>query len=180
MGNSTDLTGGGISNDSDASELFLYHVTVANNTADFDNTADGDGGGLHLISGTITMQNSIVAGNWVGAAVANDCTVDNPINATYSLVQVLSGCSISGSDNLIGIDPLLQPLSENGGAFATYALDESSPLIDLLTVGTSGCGTKFLRDQRGLKRPFHHGCDIGAFEFGSFPYRWFFPLISNR
>lgn len=164
-GNTTAVTGGGISNDSVNSELVLNFVTISNNQADRDNLGNGDGGGLHLISGTITMTNSIVAGNWRGSSTPDDCSVDKPIWATYSLVQVMTNCSLTGTQIITGTNPHLQPLADNGGRTLTHALAESSPAIDYVPEGDNGCGVVFFTDQRGLSRPYGAGCDIGAYEW---------------
>ena len=58
-------------------------------------------------------------------------------------------------------DPLLGPLSDNGGINATMALQEGSPAIN---AGANGCPSV---DQRDATRVGQ--CDIGAFEFGGSP-----------
>jgi hypothetical protein len=62
-------------------------------------------------------------------------------------------------------DPLLGPLSDNGGDTLTHALSLESPAVDALP--TSACTCPI--DQRGLPRPEQAGsarptCDVGAFE----------------
>ena len=63
--------------------------------------------------------------------------------------------------NPIFADPLLLPLTNNGGFNLTMALDTGSPAID---VATGDCPTT---DQRLAPRV--DGCDIGAYEYGGAP-----------
>lgn len=163
-GNHSDLTGGGLSADSPNSEFYLYHVTIANNTADHDNNGEGSGGGLHLISGTVTMSNTIMAGNWLGDGTADDCDADSPINSSYSLIQTVNNCTITGTQNITSTAPRLRPLANHGGRTLTHAFANDSPLLNYIPLGINGCGTAVLTDQRGIARPFNTGCEPGAFE----------------
>jgi hypothetical protein len=68
--------------------------------------------------------------------------------------------------SLIGVDPLLGPLADNGGpatssgqATFTYALLSGSPALD-----AGNDATCLSTDQRGVARPQGAQCDIGAFE----------------
>lgn len=72
----------------------------------------------------------------------------------------------SGS-NLIGVDPKLSPLADNGGPTRTQALSPTSPAID------AAQANGFATDQRGqprtldaaaTNRPLSDGTDIGAYE----------------
>jgi hypothetical protein len=69
-----------------------------------------------------------------------------------------------GTD-LIGVDPMLGPLANNGGPTETQALLAGSPAIDAADPRppadhATRCPTT---DQRGVAR--NGRCDIGAFEF---------------
>ena len=57
-------------------------------------------------------------------------------------------------------DPLLGPLTDNGGPTKTHQLLSGSPAVD--NGDAESCP---LFDQRGIDRPKGAGCDIGAFEF---------------
>jgi FG-GAP repeat len=75
--------------------------------------------------------------------------------------------------NIIGQDPQLGPLQENGGPTLTRALSGSSPALNGGNPG--GCldhaGAQLPRDQRGYARSQQGRCDIGAFESGIRPAR---------
>ena len=65
--------------------------------------------------------------------------------------------------DLIGVNPMLGPLKDNGGATLTHALLPGSPAIDRP-------GSCLTTDQRGMPRPIDGDgdgigdCDIGAVE----------------
>ncbi len=80
--------------------------------------------------------------------------------------MVEDGSCISASTSRSG-DPLLGDLQNNGGPTKTHALLSTSPAIDQIPSGTSGCGTDITTDQRGYTRPAGTHCDIGAFEYGA-------------
>jgi hypothetical protein len=128
-GNSADQFGGGIENGGT--------LTVSNSTLS-GNSAYIFGGGIDIEFGTLTVNNSIVARNTGGD---------------------LSGSVSSGSHNLIGGNPLLGSLQNNGGPTPTMALLSGSPAID------AGDNTEALdTDQRGFARMVGGAIDIGAFE----------------
>jgi hypothetical protein len=88
-------------------------------------------------------------------------------------VANVSGCNIVGdaTGNLLGVDPLLGPLQNNGGPTLTHALLGGSPAIAAGNPG--GCrdqnGNLLTTDQRGFARPAAGSpfCDIGAYEAGA-------------
>ena len=59
--------------------------------------------------------------------------------------------------NILNVNPLLDPLANNGGLTQTHALLSGSPAIDASTTGEA-------TDQRGVTRPQGTNYDIGAFE----------------
>ena len=113
-------------------------VTSLTNCTVSGNTAYGGIGGVANYA-TLSMSNTIVAGNNGGD---------------------FSG-SYTGSNNLIGGNPLLSPLGDYGGPTATMALLPGSPAIG---GGTSTGAPTF--DQRGQPRSGH--VDIGAFQSQGF------------
>ncbi|MDA2921329.1 hypothetical protein MYX76_17860, partial [Desulfobacterota bacterium AH_259_B03_O07] len=134
-GNSAGDGGGGIYNDPfgietpDLATVDLNNVTIAFNTADSDGDGVGDGGGIfNAIGGTINFSNTIIAGN-------SDTTSDPDCfgeldSFGFNLIQTVSqDCPIVGdtTGNLIGVNPLLGSLTNNGGSTETHALSPNSP-----------------------------------------------------
>jgi hypothetical protein len=80
----------------------------------------------------------------------------------YNLFGSADGCDLYGSLTgvLIGVDPIIDPLGDNGGPTPTHALLTDSPAID----AGGGCSSV---DQRGVVRPKPAAgqCDMGAYEF---------------
>jgi hypothetical protein len=71
------------------------------------------------------------------------------------------GLNTNSASNLFGpTDPQLEPLQANGGSTKTMALLPASPAID--AGDPAACAPT---DQRGVARPIHSGCDIGAYEY---------------
>ena len=163
-GNTAGASGGGI--DAGGGTVTLASVTVTNNTGGTDQA--GFGGGLAGASGTLIAQNSIVAGNHDLAGGSPDCA-GTIISQGYDLLGDPAGCTVSGSPtNLIGRDPLLGPLADNGGPTRTHVPQAASPAVDAADPATPGSGGTSCpdTDQRGVARPLPAGgrCDVGAVE----------------
>lgn len=81
-----------------------------------------------------------------------------------------SSCNLTTPSDLVGIDPRIGILRDNGGPTHTMALSYNSPAID--AGDDSACPDE---DQRGVDRPqdgngdFSAICDIGAFELKGIP-----------
>ena len=181
-GNNAQADGGGLYVNSEAA-LNLFNVTVAGNTSNSDGIFGGAGGGLYmnldLPMPTTNIRNSVLANNLQnGAGNHDDC--DGILTSTgFNLIENANGCSISGGPNdITGVDPGLQSLTDNGGphadvgageAIRTHSFPSNSPLKD--GGNTNGCKNQnnqnLLIDQRDYARPIGLACDIGAFEFGS-------------
>ncbi len=152
-------TGGG--------QATVVSATIVGNTA-------GDGGGILNSSGTLTLNNTIVALN---TGTPNP-DVRGAVNASskFNLIGIgtagLTGITNGTNGNQIGtaaspIDPLVGALQSNGGPTQTHGLLPGSPAIDQGKAFT-------VVDQRGEDRPFDYatianavggdGSDIGAFE----------------
>jgi CSLREA domain-containing protein len=175
-GNHADGThgyGGGIYS-SEVDALAISNSTIADNAAG----PNGYGGGIRSddVDPAPVLTNTIVSGNAAGAA-GPDISRDSgaPFLAAFSLIENPSGATINDTvpgSNILGVDPLLQPLALNGSlnGTSTHALPPESVAIDC---GSSAGATT---DQRGLTRPVDlpgrtnstapgaDGADIGAFE----------------
>ncbi len=142
----------------DSATLTLRNSTIAT-SAPSPNTAI-----LANLDSILIIEGSIVAGH------ANDLlTNEDPpffvpsVTINDSILGTVNG-TFSGDNNLLGVDPELGPLQDNGGPTLTMAISETSPAVDLIPVGQSGCGSTIVLDQRGEPRPMGPGCDAGAFE----------------
>lgn len=153
-GNSSSTDGGGIS--VDAGTLTVNNATITGNVADGDADGSGDGGGIAQTDpGTVTISNSIVGGNSDRGGQSPDCS-GTVATGGANVAQSTTGCTFaSGPGDLVGVDPVLGPLADNGGPTMTHALLAGSPAIN---AGGAGCTAA---DQRGLPRS---DCDIGAYE----------------
>jgi fibronectin-binding autotransporter adhesin len=129
-GNSASENGGGIYNY--MSKMSLTNVTVSGNSA-------VTGGGLINYHGTTSLTNTIVAGNTVGGDIFG---------------------SYSGTNNLVGGNPMLASLGDYGGPTFTMPPLPGSPAINAGT--TSGAPAT---DERGFARVGLP--DVGADEAGN-------------
>jgi hypothetical protein len=140
--------------------LLLANSTVANNRA------TNQGGGLSQGGGTVTVVSSLLATNRSSAGADDLLREGGTLNVAFSLVQGIRSATapaINGTNaqNLIGMDPRLGPLANNGGPTPTHALLAGSPAINR---GINPLGLP--ADQRGRPRVVNGAADIGAFEFG--------------
>lgn len=190
--------GGGILN---AGTMTLNNSTLAFNVAARDCSGNclgqTRGGGL-LNNGTVNLSNSILAFNTESSDdPQNPPTLTTPSDCAgtlgsqgYNLVQTVAGCTIAGdtTGNLTGVDPLLGPLQDNGGATFTHALPEASPAIDTGNpVKTGSGGNACLKtDQRNVTRPQDGNgdgvsrCDIGAYEAAGIPPQALLVTVNIR
>lgn len=164
--------GGGIYNN--LANATLNGVTVTGNVADSDADGGGDGGGIfNAAGGTVAMGDTIVAGNRYRGGQPRDCA-GKLASHGYALLGATSGCTVTGeaAGNLLGVDPRLGPLRDNGGPTSTHAPLVGSPAIDAGNPVAAG-SSEFAcpaADQRGVFRPKdgdgdgHRRCDIGAVE----------------
>ena len=124
----------------------LTHVTI---TA---NSASGAGGGVDGAGGTVTVGNSIIAGN-VAAPPSLNCAgvlTDQGGNIEFAAASCPAG--------FLRADPGLTALSDNGGPTQTIALRPGGGAIH--HVPTCVLAT----DQRGVARPVGAPCDSGAYQ----------------
>ncbi|NNC74109.1 MAG: CSLREA domain-containing protein, partial [Acidimicrobiia bacterium] len=172
--------GGGVNNRGGGANLTLTNVTISGNSAGRDgggvnaaediaiysstitlNSAGVDGDGIHRSGKTFSIKNSIVAGNVGGGNCHGTIT-----SLGYNLEDT-AVCPFTQPGDLLNADPLLGPLTDNGGPTLTHALSTGSPAME---AGTSlGVGVPGV-DQRGVGRPQDGDndtfaiIDIGAYE----------------
>ena len=145
----SNTRGGGVFNSSTGTTFNVQNTIIAQNTA----TNRGPNG-----DGTFVSQGFNLIGN-----VGNNGVMNGFTNGTNG--------DIIGT-NVSPINPLLNPLANNGGPTQTHELQSASPAIDK---GNGGFGS--VTDQRGNQRfidipqvptpPGGNGSDIGAYEFSA-------------
>lgn len=151
-GNTTNALGGGIYNSGT--------MTVENSTI-YGNASAG-GGGIYSNDGigtaSVTMENATVYGNTASSdgGIGNNAST---LTVTNSIVAGNTGgdcstCSTTG--NLIGGTPQLGPLQYNGGMTETMIPLPGSPAIG------AGSSSTLSTDQRGFARPTSGASDLGA------------------
>ncbi len=156
------LNGGGVYN---TGTLSAVNVTIADNTA----TATGTGGGLDVASGSVSIDNTIVAQNTL--AVSNGTTPSDvagvlAASSAYNLIGTGgSGGLVNGVlGNQVGVaSPGLAPLAANGGPTRTIALitTPASPAIGTGSSAIPGILVPTV-DQRGDTRGTT--IDVGAYQ----------------
>lgn len=159
--NSTFNVGGGIVTDG--------ILTVLANDTIAGNNAGAEGGGIEALGATGAF-NTIIANNTSGSGpdCARNLTSDN-----YNLIGNTSDCTVVlQSHDIVGKDPLLGALANNGGSTQTMALLSGSPAIDAGNPAPPNFTVQQFRahpgrcirvDQRGIVRR-KGDCDIGAYE----------------
>jgi hypothetical protein len=147
----------------------------------YDSTISGnhsyDGGGISANASSNGLASTIIANNTATAATPHrdlrNASAD-PFELAHSLVESPAGAAIVDIDhfagsNILGEDPQLGALADNGGPTQTLKPSLTSPVLD------KGIATAaFTADQRGLPRPFDipsvtntttgDAADIGAVE----------------
>lgn len=166
-GNSaTGASAGGGAIYQSAGSLTLHNCTLSANSA-----TGGSGGGLWIDGGTLSLGNTIVAGN---TAATGPDIAGSAASLGYNLIGDATGATISGdtATNLTGVAAGLDPegLGFNGGPTPTIALLPTSAARDQ---GKAFGGVT--TDQRGKARVADSssianasggdGSDMGAFEF---------------
>lgn len=153
----------------DGGGIFLDSITQAdiNHSTISSNEAASEGGGIAVRLSALALNHSIVANN---VAPSGPDIFGGTVPVIYSLVEDSSNFTPDGGPRILGVDPMLGPLADNGGPTQTHALLPGSPAIDM---GEQGVDSPPLFDQRGNGFPrIVDGnndtaavIDIGAFEF---------------
>jgi IPT/TIG domain-containing protein len=170
-GNSAGLFGGAIT----ATAATIIGSTITGNESGTYNgsgdTSDPHVGGGIFDDGSLTLEDSIVAGN-TAYGTANDIalgSVSYTLSAKFSLIQDAAGLTTGlDASDITGKDPDLGPLQNNGGPTDTEVPFVDSPAIN------AGQAFSLKTDQRGLPRTVEFpgvsnasggtGTDIGAVE----------------
>jgi hypothetical protein len=133
-------------------------LTIESSTISGNSSAQIGGGAYALDRGNaIELHNTLVANN---TATTFNPDTSGTFIANYSFIRNPGIASITGShNNTSGADPLLGPLTVNGGSTLTMLPALGSPVID--AGDNAGAPST---DQRGLPRPVNVKVDIGAIE----------------
>ncbi|MDH3751555.1 MAG: right-handed parallel beta-helix repeat-containing protein [Gammaproteobacteria bacterium] len=161
-GNTSANRGGGLY---DTSSATLQNVTIRNNSA------SGRGGGFEVFGGSLTLRNTLVAGNTAPQSPDVRGTVTSLGN---NLIGNSSGGAGFVASDILDVAPSLGGLADNGGPTQTHALLAGSRGIDEGT-GTGGPPT----DQRGVSRPLDgDGDTIATYDIGAYEYEG--PIILQK
>jgi len=145
--------------------MTLNNVTVTGNRSREEGF--GIAGGIANSAGTLALSNTVVAGNLNSVGGAVDCS-GTLLSRGYNLIQERgTDCTVTGNlTGVIGGDPLLGALANNGGPTQTHLLGVRSPAREAGNPATPGSTSVACRpaDQRGTARPVAGRCDLGATE----------------
>lgn len=141
-------------------------ITVRSSTFT-DNSATAGAATLERTLGAGTVHGSILAAtsdqvNCVGSWVDGGANIDSGASCGFA--------APAGAAWGSNVDPLLGPLTDNGGLTATALPLADSPALDAIDPGLLGCpgataaAEDLATDQRGVTRPQGPKCDIGAVE----------------
>ena len=137
-GNTANGFGGGV--DVLGGTATIINSTITNNHGDNDNGGGGGAGGLRRQAGTVTLKNTIVAGNFAGSSTGIRNDIEGAIDAASSNNLIGDGTNMTGitnasQGNQVGssgspINPQLGALANNGGTTQTHALLSTSTAIE--------------------------------------------------
>ena len=151
--------GGGFGNRGSA---LLASVTLSRNRS---GSAEGATKVINVNNdlGSLDMRNSIVDGG-------GEASCRGEIRSVGHNIEDRDSCGFDAAGDMPNTDPLLGSRGKNGGPTLSIPISPTSPAVD--AGDPVACP---LSDQRGFIRPVDGDnddaavCDIGAFEFGSFP-----------
>jgi hypothetical protein len=155
-----DAFGGGVDVDHTSVASSSYSTIARNSVSATGDKPVARGGGVHITSGSASLEATILALNT--APSGRNCS--GSVSTTgHNLYGPLPGCTLTpAASDKLSTAPKLGLLTNNGGPTETIALLLGSPAIN--AIAASACTVSV--DQRGVKRPQPTGgrCDIGAFE----------------
>lgn len=172
-GNEAGAGGGGILNFGTAATADLSFSTITQNKAGVAGKIEPNdppsGGGIFNNGGTVTIGNTILAGNSdIGFPVSSPDARGNFISNGNNLIGRTTGSTGFENDRIEpNINNILNTtLANNGGPTQTHALvaNTNNPAIDAVNAPSD-----ITTDQRGVSRPFGINSDIGAVEFVPLP-----------
>lgn len=157
--------------------LKLESVTLAN--------LQGELAALEVTGGQVIVHNTLIANNRDPAGTPVDCKLSpgSTVSAGYNLIGVSDGCGWkNATGDLVGtraapLNPLLGPLASGPGGTKTQPPLPGSPAIDAAEPDL--CPEV---DQRGVTRPQHMRCDIGAHEVDAaslMMYHIYMPRVAS-
>jgi hypothetical protein len=155
-------TGGGLYADNTGDGFSGTFVTFELTTLSH-NTATEKGGSLHQdgTAGGLSIYDSIVANG-----TPEDIDLSSGFYvARHSLIEAPLGPPIPGTNNILGVDPRLGPLANNGGPTMTHAPLPGSPVIG---AGNPALPDPPTTDQRGFPRTADPAVDMGSVETPGF------------
>lgn len=156
-----NTSGGGIAIQAPLSTMTIRNSTIANNRIQ---TTNNPGGGLFYVAGgSLTIQSCIFADNTNPATTAPDVAttggaIGSVSNTLAETATAGSGITNGVNGNIVGMDPNLGTLGNNGGPTNTHSLG-AGPAVDK---GSNPGG--LTTDQRGLPRSNGAALDMGAVE----------------
>ncbi len=148
------------------SSFYVTNCTIANNST---GSSAGEGGGIFVMGGTLSIKNTILANNQK-AGSDNDFFQDMATitDNGYNIVEASSGYTFSGTGDLTGTDLTLNlssTLEDNNTSNGTQTLKLTSGSVAINAGNTSSNGEVAVptKDQRGFDR--NGMTDIGAYEY---------------
>ena len=131
----------------------IYNCTICSNSALY-------GQSLRVTGANLLVYSSILSGS--GASILY--TLNNATILSNSLIKGTVNGTYMGGGNITGQDPLLLPLSYNGGSVPTMALQSGSPCTN---TGSNILSLPYDQRGAGFGRTRGLATDMGAFEYGS-------------
>lgn len=164
--NSTDATGRGGGLAAIDGDLITTNATIVANTAQ-------TGGGIfNGPGGNVRIENTLIAKNTASFGFNVFGTINNADHSLLENATGSTGMTNGVAGNIVGVDPKIGALADNGGLRQTYALLVGSPALDAGS-NALATGRQITTDQRGTSYPRFADAadadttdtvDIGAYE----------------